>query len=131
MNKGTLIINGIDYSNGGGSGANIDYSTEEQYTGKKWIDGKKIYQKSYSREGAISTSGTVIDTIDDLYELINVDLVTCGTQRDLWLSTSSSSNNYSMRVEYIIASHDIRLRTDSNWTNPKVNVTIYYTKVSD
>lgn len=33
----------------GGSGTTvpgIDYSTEEQWTGKHWLDGKKIYQKT-------------------------------------------------------------------------------------
>ena len=26
----------------------FQYSTEEQFTGEYWIDGKKIYQKSYN-----------------------------------------------------------------------------------
>lgn len=31
----------------GGGGGGIDYSTTEQNTGVKWVDGKDIYQKSY------------------------------------------------------------------------------------
>jgi hypothetical protein len=43
-------IIGIKYSSSGGSGGGksgtiIDYSITEQDTGKKWIDGKPIYQK--------------------------------------------------------------------------------------
>ena len=34
----------VDYGEGGG--AALDYSTDEQDTGKKWIDGKTIYQKT-------------------------------------------------------------------------------------
>lgn len=33
---------------GGGGGGGIDYSTTEQDTGLKWIDGKTIYQRSYN-----------------------------------------------------------------------------------
>ena len=33
---------------GGGSSEGINYSTEEQDTGIKWIDGKTIYQKTFS-----------------------------------------------------------------------------------
>lgn len=32
---------------GGGGGGGIDYSTTEQDTGLKWIDGKSIYQRTY------------------------------------------------------------------------------------
>lgn len=41
---GKIILNGSSYM-GGGSG--IDYSTLEQDTGLKWIDGRPIYQKVY------------------------------------------------------------------------------------
>ena len=34
---------GLNYSGGGGE---IDYSKTEQDTGQKWIDGKRIYQKT-------------------------------------------------------------------------------------
>lgn len=34
------------YDNLGGGG--VDYSTEEQDTGLKWIDGRTVYQKSYT-----------------------------------------------------------------------------------
>ena len=31
---------------GGGSAPGIDYSLEEQWTGRLWVDGKKIYQRT-------------------------------------------------------------------------------------
>ena len=34
---------------GGSGGGGIDYSTSEQDTGLKWIDGRKIYQKTYTQ----------------------------------------------------------------------------------
>jgi hypothetical protein len=42
---GVIKKRGITYAGGGGAGGDgIDYSTTEQLTGKKWIDGKDIYQ---------------------------------------------------------------------------------------
>lgn len=35
-------------SAGGGGGGGVNYSTTEQNTGLKWIDGKDIYQKTFS-----------------------------------------------------------------------------------
>lgn len=42
------------------SGGGIDYSTEEQDTGLKWIDGRSIYQKTYVVE--ITQYQTVLDS---------------------------------------------------------------------
>ena len=42
----------------GGDG--ISYSFEEQWTGKYWVDGKKIYQKSLTASSPAVNAGTVI-----------------------------------------------------------------------
>ena len=62
----------------GGSGAGgIDYSTEEQDTGLKWTDGKKIYQRTIS-SSAVSLNenswGTIYNdtSIGNIAQLINV-----------------------------------------------------------
>ena len=43
-----------DGTGGGSGGACISYSTEEQDTGLTWIDGKRIYQKSYECDFGVS-----------------------------------------------------------------------------
>lgn len=45
----------------------IDYSTEEQWTGLRWIDGKKIYQKTISIDKSFATTNPVW-----VYEIANV-----------------------------------------------------------
>lgn len=56
MNKGTLIVNGIDYSNGGGS--NLIYSTDEVQIGT-FLD-KPLYRKMVPTSiGASSSSFTI------------------------------------------------------------------------
>lgn len=42
---------------GGGSGGGIDYSETEQDTGLKWIDGSKLYQKTYVIDALPSAAG--------------------------------------------------------------------------
>ena len=45
----------------------IDYSTSEQDTGLKWIDGKSIYQKTFSFTGVRNPNDwTYVDTISNL-----------------------------------------------------------------
>lgn len=51
----------------------LNYSTEEQWTGKLWIDGKKIYQKTFEC-GPMPSSGNssipiLVDDIETLVEL--------------------------------------------------------------
>lgn len=36
----------------------IDYSTDEQWTGRRWIDGKKIFQKTIELSWSTMTQGT-------------------------------------------------------------------------
>lgn len=52
MSGGETVLNGIEidgtkYEIGGSGGGGIDYSTIEQDTGLKWVDGKAIYQKTF------------------------------------------------------------------------------------
>lgn len=52
---------------GGGGGGGLDYSTTEQDTGLKWIDGRKIYQKTYSQVlNSRLASGDIWYTMNDL-----------------------------------------------------------------
>lgn len=52
----------------------VNYSTNEQDTGLTWIDGKKIYQKTFVKDST-DISGTLV-TIDasalNIYECINI-----------------------------------------------------------
>lgn len=58
--KHDYAVTGRDYveTEGGGDtpAGGIDYSTEEQDTGLKWIDGKSIYQKTIDFEEQIGVS---------------------------------------------------------------------------
>lgn len=121
--------NGVWKNKPSSGGNSYIYSTDEQLVGK-WVDGKKIYQKSYVREGAITTSGVTLDTINDFYELIDVKLTATGSSRNSWFLPISSSSSNTLRID-ILTNGTVRLVGDTSWSNPKINCTIYYTKVGD
>ena len=52
---------------GGGGGSSLpNYSTEEQKTGQKWIDGKDIYVKVFSNLSTALVAGQAVDTTVDI-----------------------------------------------------------------
>ena len=62
--KGVVLITD---ENGGG----INYSLTEQDTGITWVDGKKVYQKSYT--GTIGSAGPTLIEADFSHTIIGVD----------------------------------------------------------
>ena len=58
------------------SGGGVDYSTSEQDTGLKWIDGKSIYQCSYNPQQtfSIGSTWTNIIPLSGIETLINLQL---------------------------------------------------------
>lgn len=84
----------------GGSAGGIDYSTEEQDTGLKWIDGKTIYQKVYTfntmHSGYSIPLGFNVDTI------IKMNGCVYTSTHEQWLNIPFYHNNaYQIRV-YVI-----------------------------
>lgn len=60
-------------SAGGGGGGGVNYSTTEQNTGLKWIDGKDIYQKSIFVDGAVSVSTSATTVSSSYFDVSVVD----------------------------------------------------------
>lgn len=109
----------------------INYSTEEQKTGQKWIDEKPIYQKTFINVNKTITSGTnwqVINSVD----LTNVDTLISG---DFYRETSGGigvvklnniaemgiSNDYKLQVAILSNSYLGTIQT----------ITLQYTKTTD
>lgn len=65
--KHDYAVTGRDYvetEGGGGGGGGVNYSTEEQDTGLKWLNGETIYQKTFT--GAFSMTGTAWTSFADV-----------------------------------------------------------------
>lgn len=115
--------------------SDMDYSTSEQDTGCKWIDGKKIYKKTVdigtlpnattkSVAHGITSIGTFIDakgsalrSSDSIwFQIPNVPNPTAGIDTGIGLTVSSSN---------------IEISTGRDRTNMTGYVTLWYTKTTD
>ena len=114
---------------GGGSsgGGGIDYSTTEQDTGLKWIDGKPIYQKTFN----ITAINTYINFSDlNIDTFCRVDgLVKTTSNAVIGIFTNGGSNYVSnLEIDYVNMRMQLLM---SGWTFSSGFATLYYTKTTD
>lgn len=80
----------------GGSGGGVDYSTDEQDTGLKWIDGSSIYQRTFKLSETITAQANswtdTLITITGATALINV-FINSGKSCYTISSSGLSDNN--------------------------------------
>ena len=101
----------------------INYSTTEQDTGLKWIDGKPIYQKTIVYT---NTSVSLVDlNIDEIVDIKGVSYLTDGT---VFLLNTYAGDQYNMNLDI---TNDTLTITTSGWAFSKANITILYTKTTD
>lgn len=104
-----------------------EYSLEEQIIGK-WIDGKTLYRKCFSKTN-VSTGSTNVGNISNLADVITIRGAGLVANIDVWMPVSSetASNDY-LFVE--IRNNNINIRSEMiNWR--KVFVIVEYTKTID
>lgn len=108
---------------GGSSGGGVDYSTTEQNTGLKWIDGKPIYQKTIVYSNASVSLADL--NIDEIVDIKGVSYLTDGT---VFLLNTYAGNQYNMNMDI---TNDTLTITTVGWAFSKANITILYTKTTD
>lgn len=107
-------------SGGGGSSSGINYSTTEQKTGRKWIDGKDIYEKTYTGSFVVPSGGTWYDTSIALSDVENLIDAQCRQSIAKWNFISGLNNSGTLVLIN---------PTGSNLTVE--SITIQYTKITD
>lgn len=120
---GKIISNGIEY--GGLTDGGIDYSTTEQKTGQKWIDGKDIYQKTYAIDISESQTGTVL--ISDYDYIVKIEAVLNNNSFAFPIFTLASSDYF---VAFVDKSTNLLtvLRDAGSSHTGIAYVTVQYTK---
>lgn len=120
------------WDSAGGGGGEPDYSETEVSIGVKWIDGKTIYKKSFSKTISGNTQ-TFLLGVTNLYEIVKIEAIwhVGGTLTNGMPTTTSfpgdSSNNNSISV----ITYGGTVEIDSNGrSGTKGVITIYYTKSS-
>ena len=98
--------------------SDLDYSTEEQLTGKRWIDGKPIYQKTF--EGTTQT----ITNIEELVSLTSFGFRDSGDRDVIPMP-------YGGGVRWVLTNEVFNLINGSGLNYSKIVTTIQYTKTTD
>ena len=110
--------------------SDLDYSIKEQLTGRRWIDGKPIYQKTI--EFSFISSSTVYVDISD-----NIDAVICAyafAKNSKYMYTISMyTQGTGGQILYDYAyPNKLRIRnTNSDFDKSSGYVTVQYTKTTD
>lgn len=125
---------------GGGSGNissnGINYSTEEQNTGLTWIDGKKIYQKSFDISNIVPINSEYV-LMDDIDTLILHSLMFSDSayQNGAWFILSSYSPIVSTwfygDLLYLNSNNQLIFRIDGRGGILNLKGTIQYTKSTE
>lgn len=112
---------------GGGVGG-INYSTDEQDTGLKWIDGSAIYQKTINF-GALPSSSTtksVEHGISNMAYIVNIfGVTTDGTNMFPIMLTDDSSTGI---VRLLMNKTNLQVWTGTDRSSYSAYITIQYTK---
>ena len=117
----------------------LNYSTEEQYTGKHWIDGKKIYQKTFEY-----TSGWVLGGEGTLtYPIPNINNIT-GFNSIMYRNNGMTitdqqvvniyDKEWSLQI-YNIKTNELKIAVGAHYTGNeainKIILTLQYTKTTE
>ena len=110
---------------------NLQMSTDEHWTGKYWIDGKKIYEKIITWTGLNVGVSTINHSISNLNEFIDYE-VTCSNGKDFYrfpVVYYSGGNTGTFYCTYFILNvNNIRFANNYSWANYKFKAIIRYTK---
>ena len=131
---GAIYLNEEAYGGGGGG---VDYSTAEQNTGLKWIDGRPIYQKTFYIASLNNGASSIVDSN---FTPANYDV--CFTTFQKWNYTYQNilyqcANNIggsgsSGRVRIISYNSGLSVTNlNSGFAMTDIYFTIQYTKVAD
>ena len=115
------------YLNGNRDYTPISYSTEEQDTGLKWVNGKELYQKSYN----IKVSPTSTDVnIDEKLKKNNI--IPIETDGYIKIDNGNYINaGYASGVNFIIQENGFHCNTSGQYNITEIFVTIRYNKIEE
>ena len=122
------------------------YSLDEKFTGGYWIDGKKIYKKTYDLGTVPSPSGSSVycripftvdfETVVEIKGMIVPNENTTQAQIEYYSipkppKVGGSDYNVSLKIKPYNNVLNLELETKSELNNKKAYATVYYTKIND
>lgn len=115
-------VTGRDYVDTPAGG--IDYSTEEQDTGRKWIDGSAIFVKSWIWDSPVSIAGNSVVSLES--SGVTLTGANCIINAEV-VSTIDKRVYFPFLVGYV--SDEIKIWNTDNTDFSLGALTLYYTKI--
>lgn len=128
-----VAVYGLKFGTGGSSGGGIDYSTTEQDTGLKWVNGETIYQKTIYYAGGVSGTVSFAHGISNFGIPLYAEGICFDTYQSGYYITMPRIDNNGYNIGIMaIDSTNIQYFVPSAFSNriTDVYVTLRYTKSS-
>ena len=113
--------------------SDMDYSTSEQDTGCKWIDGKKIYKKTIDFGALPNASVKNVDHgVANIARVVKIDgIISFGsnTWSNIPLVYQGVDSIYN--AEFQVTTTQVHCATSKDRSNLSAIITFYYTKTTD
>lgn len=113
----------------------LNYSTEEQYTGKHWIDGKKIYEKTFDCGSATSNKDLTVNVSNAEYITSIAGIAKTTSNTFIALGYNNSGNVQHCYNLYVADITETTLRLAINLGSgvptSSMYITIQYTKTTE
>ena len=114
----------------GQNGGGFSYSTEEQWTGEYWIDGKKIYRKVLTgNENGATSANISVPEVDTMIEMSGLISDSPDTNPGLPINAYGNSSLYAFTF-FSRGANRITISV-SNWKIYKYNLLVKYTKTTE
>ncbi len=112
------------------------YSTEEQWTGQKWIDGSKIYHKTVSFPVATTGFGNRSHSIANIENVVDYKVVAYVAGGDKFYVSpvnyyDSATSGVFYSTQFWVTKTHIEWANNTSWPGYRFYATIYYTKTTD
>lgn len=110
----------------------VDYSTSEQDTGLKWIDGKAIYSKTFTAAGGSGNTVTIQTGLSGVDNIIKCEGMATRENDSIYSlpGLNIDSFNYSCSLQIKSDMSELYVKSPQ-WNPSNVIVTLYYTKASN
>lgn len=117
--------------------ANFEYSEDERIVGC-WTDGKPVYERTVLYEGPLNEVATpedeklnLIGQIDPDLNIIKIERVNSNSAHTRYGTYTTLRNSSNMSFIYDVTTGSIFAVVLDVWSNPKIILTIQYTKTTD
>ena len=113
--------------------SDMDYSTSEQDTGCKWIDGKKIYKKTIDFGALPNASIKNIDHgVANIARVVKIDgIISFGSNTWTNIPLVYQGVDSIYNAEFQVTTTQVHCATSKDRSNLSAIITFYYTKTTD